>query len=221
MSELRHFEWEHTINFEDGSITHLFIENPITMRTYISELMDQINGKGGSFVLSEKGKELPIAKNLSIITDPLNIILEEKKINTKVNKDLLQISQSPELQQASFSLISTIEQYAEKLLDNCIYNIDFDSIDESKILKMLNFHITEDFETIASKLLEYLNTSNDILKITNFVIVNANIFFAKEELDILEKEISSLKHNVLFIDQSNRYNLNNVITIDFENCEIY
>lgn len=221
MTTLKHFNWNHQINFNDGSITHLFIENPITLRKYISELIQQINGNEGDFVLSKDSKEVPIPKNLAIVPDLINITLEEKKINTQINKDLLRITQGTDHQQDSFSLISAIEKYAENLLEDCCYTIDFDDIDESKILKMLNFHITTDFENTASTLLEYLNTTHDILNISNFVILNASTYFSKEELTILEAEITSEKHNILFIERFNHYDLKNSIIIDSDNCELY
>ena len=51
MSILKHYNWEHEIVFEDGSITYLFIENPITLRDYVLELISQIEGAVGNFVL--------------------------------------------------------------------------------------------------------------------------------------------------------------------------
>lgn len=221
MTTLKHYNWNHQIDFEDGSITHLFIENPVTLRKYIAELIQQIKGEEGDFVLSKDTKEIPISKNLAIIPDIVNIILEEKKINTQINKDLLHVSQSSSHQQASFTIISAIEKYAETLLEDCCYSIDFEDIDESKIIKMLNFHITTDFEDTASTLLEYLNTTHDILNISNFVILNASTYFSKEELTILEAEITSEKHNILFIDRFNHYDLKNSIIIDSDNCELY
>lgn len=221
MTTLKHYNWNHQIDFEDGSITHLFIENPVTLRKYIAELIQQINSDEGDFVLSKDSKEVSISKNLAIVPDLINITLEEKKINTQINKDLLRISQGTDHQQDSFSLISAIEKYAENLLEDCCYTIDFDDIDESKIIKMLNFHITTDFENTASTLLEYLNTTHDILNISNFVILNASTYFSKEELTILEAEITSEKHNILFIDRFNHYDLKNSIIIDSDNCELY
>lgn len=221
MTLLKHYNWEHEIHFEDGSITHLFIENPKTYRQYILELLAQYSGEDGNFVLSQDGKEISLSKNLSIITDPLSFIFDEKKINTKVNKDLLSVSQSAEIQQESYKIISSLECYAEQIKEQSPYNIDFDSLDEAKILKLLNFHLSLDFETMADKILEYFNTSNDILNISNFIILNTTQYFSKEELSILENECKSLKHNVLFIDSKNIYDACNPIIIDHDNCEIF
>ena len=78
MITLKHYNWEHTIKFNDGSITHLFIENPITYRDYVSELLLQINGEEGDFILSDT-EELSIPKKLAILTDPINLQFDEKK----------------------------------------------------------------------------------------------------------------------------------------------
>lgn len=221
MTVLKNYNWEHSICFNDGSITHLFIENPKTYRNYILELKGQIDGYDGNFVLSEENKQISLNKSLSIITDPLCFLFDEKKINTTVNKELLKEAQSAEVQQKSYKIISEIEGYAELIRETSSYNIDFDPIDESKIIKMLNFHISLEYEDIASKLLEYLNASSDIFNIHNFIILNTTLYFSNDELSMLEAECRSLKHNILFIDPKNIYEAHNSIVIDHENCEIY
>lgn len=221
MSVLRHYNWEHTIKFEDGSITHLFIENPITYRNYVLELLSQINGEEGDFILVDKD-ELSISKNLAIITDPIDLQFDEKKINTKINKDLASIiTTDPEIEKESFSLISMLEQYASKIAEEYNYNIDYDMPEASSILKILGFHILTEYESQADKVLEWMNIAHDILKINNFVLLNMQTFFSKSELDLVCQEASASKHNLLLIDQFNVYNISNSLIIDSDNCELF
>lgn len=221
MSILRNFNWEHEIVFEDGSYTHLFIENPITLRKYILELLAQTNGIEGDFVLSKDNVEIPISKNLAIITDPINLQFDEKKINTRINKDIVSLIKDPELQQDSYPLLSLIEQFASKITEEYKFSIDYDIPEDSSIVKMLNFHIDTDYESPAEKLIEWVNISHEILGIENFILLNTSTFFTKEELETLTAELSAAKHNILFIDQFNLYGFSHSITIDPDNCELF
>lgn len=222
MSTLRHYNWEHEINFNDGSVTHLFLENPITMREYAYELLDQIeNGAEGNFVLSEDATELSIQKNIAIITDPINLKFDEKKINAKINKDLLTVTNNPGLQKDFFPLISLLEQYAMQIVDDYKMSISYEIPEQASIIKMLGFHINTEYSNLSDKLLEWMNITHDLLGIGNFIILNLNMFFSNEEISLLCSECSSLKHNLLLIDQYNRYEIPKSITIDIDNCELF
>lgn len=222
MKILRHFNWEHEITFNDGSITNLIIENPVTLRNYILELNNQINGEEGAFVLSEKDHEVSIPKNIALISNPITLEFDEKKINTKINKDLLLLtSKNSEIQKKTFPLLSMLENYAESLIEEYGYNIIYNDVDEAGIIKMLNFHINQEYNSPADKLLEWMNITHDILQIENFVILNLPLYFTEEEEFTICSESSSLKHNLLLIDRSKLYNHKNTIIIDSDNCELY
>ena len=222
MKTLRHFNWEHEVTFNDGSITNLIIENPVTLRNYILELNNQINGEEGSFVLSEKDQEVSIPKNIALISNPITLEFDEKKINSKINKDLLLLtSKNSEIQKKTFPLISMLESYAESLIEEYGYNVTYNDADEAGIIKMLNFHINQEYNSPADKLLEWMNITHDILQIENFVILNLPLYFTKEEEATLCSEASSLKHNLLLIDRAKFYNHENTIIIDPDNCELY
>lgn len=223
MKILRHFDWEHEIIFNDGSITNLIIENPITLRNYILELVNQINEGEGDFILSEKEEEISISKNLAFVANPITLEFDEKKINAKINKDLLQlVSKSSDIQRITFPLISMIEQYAEKLVEEYGYNVAYKELGEPEVIKMLNFHIDQEYDSPADKILEWMNITHDILQIENFVILNLSLYFSENEIDLLCSEASSLKHNLLLIDRVKLYdNATNIITIDADNCELF
>ncbi len=222
MSILRHFNWEHEIVFNDGSITPLIIENPITLRNYILELSDQISGKEGDFVLSKDNQEISISKNLVFVPNPITLEFDEKRLNAKINKDiLLLVSKDSEIQKTTFPLLSMLESYAESIVEDYGYNISYGDIDEAGIIKMLNFHVNQDYDSPADKLIEWMNITHDILQIDNFVILNLFLFFTEEEVKILCSEASSLKHNLLLIERSNIYNQPNSILIDSDNCEVF
>ncbi len=222
MSILRHFNWEHEINFNDGSIVHLIIENPVTLRNYVIELSGQINGEEGNFILSENNQEIPLQKKIAFVPNPIVLDFDEKKINASINKDLLSlVTKNPEIQKSTFPLLSMLEKYAESIVEEYGYNISYTDVDEASVIKLLNFHINKEYVSPADKLLEWINITHDIMRIENFVILNLSLFFTKEEEELLCNECSSSKHNLLLIDRSSVNEWGNSIIIDNDNCEIY
>ncbi len=222
MSILRHFNWEHEVVFNDGSVTPLIIENPVTLRNYVLELSSQISGNEGDFVLSEDNQEISIPKNLAFVSNPITLEFDEKKINAKISKDLLLlVSKNSEIQKTTFPLLSMLESYAESVVEEYGYNIAYGDIDEAGIIKMLNFHINQEYDSPADKLIEWMNITHDILQIDNFVILNLFLFFTEEEVKILCSEASSLKHNLLLVERANIYNQPNSILIDNDDCEVF
>lgn len=213
-------KWEHKILFEDGSITQLVIENPITYRNYILELKSQINGEDGSFILSVDNKELNFGKNLEILTDPICFEFDTRRINTKIAKDIVGIACSGEYCKDVYPLISSITCMAENLVDAYPMNITYDEPTIESMVKMLSFHLDPEYEDSAEKILEWMNIYHDILGIGNFVVLNSELFFTEEELLLLSEEASSLKHNILFINQTCKYSWDRRIIIDYDNCEI-
>lgn len=222
MMILRNYNWEHEIRFDDGTVTHLVIENPKTLRDYSSELMSQTLGEEGSFVLSHDNEVLSIAGNVAVAINPIFLEFDEKRINTKIIKDLVSfVKQDPEKQKEFYPLSSFIEKYANKIVDDYYVSLKFDIPDEASVLKMLNFKICLDDGSYAERLLEWVNMNREMLGYSVFVILNANDFFTYDEMLVLDNELKSLKCDVLFIDASNKYCFENTIIIDNDNCELF
>ena len=213
-------KWEHKILFEDGSITHLVIENPITFREYVLELQAQLNGDDGYFVLSQDNAEVCISKNIAMLTDPICFEFDTRKINAKITKDIIGMACSGEYCKNVYPLLSSMISMAENLVESYPMNITYEEPTIEGISKMLSFHLNPEYEEPAEKLLEWMNIYHDVMGIGNFVILNSVLFFTEEELLQLSLEASSLKHNILFIDQTCKYKCGGRIIIDSDNCEI-
>lgn len=72
--------------------TEWIIESPKLYANYLQELFSQQNGEDGGFVLSDKEKELNLAKNMEIIVNPFQIEINGRKILNKLYAELEQLS---------------------------------------------------------------------------------------------------------------------------------
>ena len=213
-------KWEHKILFDDGSITHLTIENPITFRKYVLELQSQLKGDDGSFVLSQDNAEVSISKNLAMLSDSICFEFDTRKINAKIVKDIIGMACSGEYCKDVYPLISSITCMAENLVEAYPLNISYDDPTIESLGKMLSFHLEPEYDNSCDKLLEWMTINHDVLNIGNFIILNPELYFSEEELAVISSEASSSKHNVLFIDATCKYRYDRNIIIDEDNCEI-
>ena len=78
--KLIHFGLSGILLDEGIDFTEWIIESPESFSGYVLELSTQIDGSEGQFVLSEKNKELDLAKKAELIFDPLTVDINERKI---------------------------------------------------------------------------------------------------------------------------------------------
>ena len=63
------FNFEHKLEFKENVFTTLVIENQKCFREYINELIYQIEGNDGNFVLSDNNSEIKMSEKVTIVTD--------------------------------------------------------------------------------------------------------------------------------------------------------
>ena len=222
--KLKHPDYEFELCFEDGKSTMLVIENPILLRTLMVDLINQVNGEDGLFVLSENSSVLQIKDNIDIIFNPLDFDVVSKKAASRINAMFKEHMVNEDNYSKSIEIISDICRYAEDIITDFPYQLKYDDISVDSLCKMINISVLEDYESELEKLLEHLNVSNDILGISCFIVVNINSFFSQEEIQNLVNECFSLKHNLLFICNTQcDYKIEGMetIIIDQDGCEIF
>ena len=224
--KLVHPDYEYHIDFSEDSITAFFFDNPVSLRAWFMELVNQYKGEKGKFVLSEKGEEISISENMMIVSDPLLFEISDKKITNKIQSMLKSYVLSSDMFIKTQTILSEIEKYAEEIKAEFGYPINFDKFDSIVLLKMISFGIEYEFSSELEKLLEYMNLLHDICGIKAFVILNTFSVFSKQEIEQLCKDCSLQGHSLLFIEGSSSLSdeqllfLNKVI-IDSDGCELY
>ena len=89
---------------------------------------------------------------------------------------------------------------------------------------LINFRPTVSFDSLVEKAVERMKLLHEICNISVFVLVNAFSYFTNDEIYNLIEEANLEKHNLLFIDSTDRQgtelSLVKVI-IDKDGCEIF
>ena len=108
---LVHPRIEEQIEFKENVINVLCIENKTMFNEIVSDFLVQINGEDGDFILSEKGKELPIKKTVELVLSPFIMDFNSKKILSSIYGDLKENAYQQDYYANTVKLLSEISGY--------------------------------------------------------------------------------------------------------------
>lgn len=207
----------------DNCLIHSFvIENPKMYREFIEELYSQCEGNKGHFVFSDGNELLDISKYIEVVSDALLINTENKKIISAIIKELTDIAVN-ERHLQTLELYSKINEEINNIIFSSEMDIVYDDINDiSQILKLYNVRPNDEKTTLAEKILFYMELCEKYLKKKLFIFMNLHSYFAKEELELLFKNVHYSKHHIFIIE---RYDftasqLEQKRIIDIDLCEI-
>ena len=95
--KLIHFGLSGTLLDDGIDFAEWIIESPESFSGYVLELSTQIDGNEGQFVLSDKNKELDLAKKAELIFNPFTVDINERKILNKLYMELSDLSKEEEM----------------------------------------------------------------------------------------------------------------------------
>lgn len=220
---LAHSDLVKTIEIKDKIVTEWIIESPELFSQYLIELSRQINGADGKFILSNNEKELSISKFVSIIINPIDTLLNDKKIITKIYKELQQIAINENNYLKTKEMLSLLQQYLLELE----YNFDLtlhinDDIELQGLFKLFGIKIEEEDLSFFEQLLQYIKIQNAILGKNLIILVNIRSFLTEQEMNDILLFVKHNEINLLLIEcyQRDFTNSTNKYIIDRDKCEI-
>ena len=76
------------LRLDENQVNTLVLENPAIFSEFLQNLISQLEGNEGELILSEGDKIYPISKTVAFLANPLSVDCNEKKIITKLYKEL-------------------------------------------------------------------------------------------------------------------------------------
>lgn len=222
--KLSHPCFENPIVFQENKINVLIIENQKFLSRFLIELIQQLNGYDGGFVLSLNNKLLDINKNIDILIDPFTLDFNQKKTINKIYSQLKDYALDGNYYMGLKVLQSKIFQYIESLLNATQYPLVYTyDIDVTSIFKMVELKFDSSYETLVEKLMDYCSIIQESCNILCLVILNLKCYLSEIEIEQFYSFISYKKMDILLIENTLREKkLDNEILhiIDSDLCEI-
>jgi CRISPR-associated protein Csn2 len=213
------------INIHEGLPNILVVENKHLFYNLINDLIKQVEGNDGDWILSENSKIYSISKTTNVIVDFFHLNLNCKPILSKLYSNLKDISAQSDFYMDTITLKQLIIEYFEKINSELILPVEFDAeFDITSIFKMLDVK----FSVTDTELVESINIVSHILRelVSNKLIVLVNFlnYLTEEEIEIFYRDLYYNKYSILLIENRwNRIKRENekILIIDDDLCEIY
>lgn len=200
------------------------IESPELFSKYVLELYKQTEAEEGNFVLSEQDKELDIAKYVEIISDPLSINLNDKKILNKLYSELSKNAYAEECYLHTQEVLSALQKYFAFLETSSNYFLEDDEEpDIIAIFKALNVKLSVYSENLFELLWQYIKATSELLKKKLIVFVNIRSYLTQEQVIELIKNADYNEISLLLIENCQKgcpTDSVHYIIIDKDGCEI-
>ena len=207
---------------EENKITTIVIENPLVMSEVIRDISRQVKGEEGEWILSEQDKIFSIEKSSQFIDNPLMVNSNEKRILTKLYKELSE--QANTLMYEEYTQINSyIVSFLERLLDTVPYHLDMEvDMDLTGILKLYGVKIESDGVSVLEALIDYLRALSCICNIHVVFILNVKQFLTIEEIQQLYEFCFYEKIYIINLEGQKNYNLEQekCVIIDKDLCII-
>lgn len=211
------------LELEENWINVLVVEEKKVLVELIQDLCRQCEGEEGGFILSDDGREIDIAKNLSLITDPFSIDCNQRKVLNRLYQEM-EKEHLYEMSEEQEAFYSAYLSYVEHVCRSSDFMLTFqDRPGLQEILKLADVKIESTDQSLPEQIAEYIGIMNGLMKQRVFVFLNLKLFLTEWELKELYKACFYKKvHLVLLetVDQGRREE-EKVCIIDKEKCVIY
>lgn len=210
------------MNLNENSINVLVIEHPETLRGIIEELINQLDGHEGQFVLSIDGKPISMLKVFDFIPIPFSIDLNSKKIQSKIYQVLKSEANENLIYEAN-ELNKSFLVFLNQLINRLHYNLTTDlEIDIVALFKSYNVGFRTEELSFLEKLMEYAQISSDLLGLRALIILNLKSYLSETELKEFYKFVFYSKINLILLENSQRDLLEeeSMIVVDKDRCII-
>lgn len=215
-------KWELNIEISDINPTTIVIEKPEILADICNDIWAQSNGMSGDIIFSCDGVEQKLGKVASVIFNPFAINCNDKKIISKLYKEMHEIANESYYEQTG-ELLSEIVTYIDTLCMEMPYPIKYNTEFNSEgLYKLFDVLIDDDSTNLLEKLTSYIKMMHRIAGVGNIITLGLKRYLSIAEMEALYKEIQY--ENVILLNFENSCDCKledeHVIIIDKNLCQI-
>lgn len=211
------------IEFEEGWIYLLVIENQHFFSSFISELYAQTCKESGRFVLSENDVPIDISTNAELISQFIPFDVNRKSLLTKLYAKIKENAYNEVNYLATNDLMISVSKYFYDISSNVDGQITFfHEVDFLTLIKATGLKFQDMYDSLAEQLLDYMLNVRQYEHDKLFVFVNLKAYIAENELKSFYRSIVLYKLKVLLIESVTREKegCEKTLIIDSDLCEI-
>lgn len=211
------------VNMEDNPYL-VVLESPTLFYKFVRELSDEIMGLDTNFVLSHEYNLLDISKRMLLISDPLSMKVNDRKVLAKIQDLVAKQALEAMNYEETNRIISELVNYADLLSSGFNGNIISKNIvSVPGLIKLLEFEVDCYYETYLQLIVDFIKTRRDYLQVDVFCFVNLFSYLEISEIELLIHEINNMHVSVIFLESNDflgSFKECKKIIIDRDFCQI-
>lgn len=207
---------------EEKLANELVIENQVYWRQAIDNLINHQDDSDG-ISITVKGKAINYSDELEIITNPLGLDFNNRRVNLALQKLLTQASVSEKNYLFTQELKTKIASYLVDLVESMQINfqVSTDDFAVTQLAKAVNLHVISD-DNLLAQLIDYQELIRELTKVKLTVFINLRSFLNDNELLKLLAANRDHQLSCLLIESTARKRLDDLprMVIDQDLCSI-
>ena len=223
MTILKHSKIDKEFVFDKKSNYLLCIENQKFYREVITELQSNLEQQV-NFYLLEDNKILALKKNICFVPNPLDFALDEKKLNTQIQKEISTFI-TPEENEGFLVLLNKINDYLDSICYDYPLRLGYDSeMDITSFLKAFSVKYREKEDNFLITIIEHVKVLSSLFNYKVIIFLNLIDFLTSDELNLFFQECERLEIPVLLLcSHLPKYEFDKsfIVRIDEDLCEIH
>lgn len=210
---------EKPLDWTDGGIWTIVLENKPFLRQFLDMVRAQSAGMDGDLVLSEQQQILEFSKTTELVTDPFSLPFTAKKLLSRLTQAAAEAAEP--YGEELFRLITQVNAVAAKICMNMEYHVTWNEMDNvEELLKLMGIHPDDEAVPLPERLLEYCQLARGLFGKKLLICYGLHACLSEEELELFCKEVIYRKLSLLVIEafQSPRASGEKMIVIDRDLC---
>lgn len=197
--KLQHIDYGIELSLKENCVHRLCIESPQAYAEIVQSLYRQCSGEEGNVILSDGVQPLALDNYAEILLEPFSLQFDTKKINTKLYKELTQITLD-ECYSEYIGLQGELQTFIETVAMKVPYPVSYEEVlDFKDICKLFKVHIDYQYDTLAEKLCGYVTLLSQLCGIQILFLVDIEKYLTKGEQRDLQQTANYHKIILIYV----------------------
>lgn len=223
--KLVHPDYSFQIEFTEGNATELIIEEPHLFSDFIYELIQQLDGNEGRFVLAHENELIKLSQRIDCVINPFGLDINQKKVINKLYQLIKEEVMCSELMIQLGDAYGVLVDMMNRIQEYIDYPLSFkDEVDVVALLKYMDVKLVNIEGDLVEQIIDYSKFLHQLLRQDIMILVNIQSYLQEQEIQALLKHSAYEKVHFLFIENVDRELIREGIrriVVDKDRCEIF
>lgn len=219
--KLVHKDIGHIIQFGEGYVQELVIENKPLFFRVVNDVYNQADGAVGGFTLSVGDKPVEFSRYVDVTVQFAPFEINRKSLLSKLCSSLEKKALSAENYMKTVELLTELENFVQRLAEELPLEIGCSKVAIGPVLRAVAPEIEEDGKQAVEKVFEYMELVRELDRDRLFVMVNMRTYFSDDDMEKFAESAALHDFRVLLLESASFSRLKNTkrYTVDEDLCE--